>query len=138
MTEIYTYLLPVFLIAFCGVVVLNLAVFFSRYNYLKKLGIRAEGVIVDFLKKEKPRRTSYYPIYEFFYLDRNYTFTSPFGMGSKVGQIGDKVTIFVDPNNPEESIADGYKQVWLHIIIWLGILLLIGVIWIFGSIIKNN
>ena len=102
------------------------AEFFFRRSFRKRCTEVVEGTVISVERRNGHRHPI--PVYGYTYGGYDYSRASSFYTVFRNAHVGDRVTMLVDPNDPECSICadeDGYKTMFDLLIVGIGIFLFI-------------
>jgi len=91
-------------------------------NQFSQKAIPVTGEVISYDSHESSdddggSTTMYTPTYGYSYNGKNYTYTSSTSSSSPDYDIGEKVEVLVDPDNPEEVLVNAFWERWLIVVI---------------------
>ncbi|HMJ68890.1 MAG TPA: DUF3592 domain-containing protein [Cyclobacteriaceae bacterium] len=102
-----------------GLLLLVLAVWFGNksYSFLEK-AVPVPGIVKDFTetkeynKEERREYTLFWPIVQYHYEGRDYTWKSNVGSSSPSYDIGNQIPLLIDPAKPGDPEEDSFFSNW--------------------------
>lgn len=96
----------------------------QRLSDKKRCTQSVPAVVVDLVKKTSHRKKhtsiTYAPVFEYEYAGKTYQYESGISSRPAAYNVGDKVTLMIDPNDPHKAFEPG-KSVWVIIIVCIAI-----------------
>lgn len=83
--------------------------FINRKNELKKHSLAVEAIVVDLLKNPNTTKEYFQPVYEYVLDDEVFQVTLPRYINKFIPNIGDRLKIYVNPDNKDEVFFDKGK-----------------------------
>ena len=105
-----------------GLIVLGVDGFLMYRDYqFQKRAVPATGTLADYVTHyssddDGGTTLMYASIYEYDYRGKRYTYTSNTSSSSPSGEIGEKVEVLVDPDNPEDITVNTFWERWFIIL----------------------
>lgn len=109
-----------------GLLMIGVAAYFVYSNRQFEQRARpVQGTVVDFQSyvstNDNSSTTMYKPVFEYVFNGKTYTYVSTTSSSSPEFEVGEKVNILVNPQNPEDVLVDSFLEKWLISLI-LGIM----------------
>ena len=84
--------------------------FIKRKNELKKYSLIVEGTVVDLIKNPNTTKEYFQPVYEYILDNEVFQVSLPRYINKFIPNVGDKLKIYVNPDNMEEVYFDKSKK----------------------------
>ncbi len=121
------------------------AVLYSSKQSEKNCTFETKGTVVELVEKRSRNKhgtsTTYAPVFEYEYNGKVYKYESKLATSPKPFEVGDKVTVMVDPDDPKEIYVPEYKTVRIFSYVFLGVgggLFIAGIILLFVFLKKRR
>lgn len=100
-----------------GLVLLVVAGYFVYdHQQFEKTAVTVTGTVVDFhsyvSNNDNSSTTMYSPIFEYEYEGKKYTFESNSGSNVKAYDVGERIDILVNPENPADVLVNSFMEKW--------------------------
>ncbi len=101
-----------------GMVMLGV-VFYLLYTHqqFEKNALTVKGTVVEFQSYESRNKNSssttmYTPVFEYEFKGKKYTYVSTSSSNIKEYEVGERLDILVDPENPSEVLVNSFMEKW--------------------------
>jgi len=99
--------------------VMLVVVFYLLYTHqqFEKNALTVKGTVVEFQSYESRNKNSssttmYTPVFEYEFKGKKYTYVSTSSSNIKEYEVGERLDILVDPENPSEVLVNSFMEKW--------------------------
>ncbi len=100
-----------------GMVLLAIAGYLIyAHQQFEKNAVTVKGTVVEFQSyisnNDNSSTTMYTPVFEYEYKGKKYTYVSTSGSNVKEYEVGERIDILVDPENPDDVLVNSFMEKW--------------------------
>lgn len=86
------------------------------HQQFEKNAVTVKGTVVEFQSyisnNDNSSTTMYTPVFEYEYKGKKYTYVSTSGSNVKEYEVGERIDILVDPENPDDVLVNSFMEKW--------------------------
>jgi hypothetical protein len=125
------------LICLCVTMLFHVHALYQKYSFSKLKTETVQGVVIN-IKYQSSNKPCYLPVYNYTLKDgSNYTYQSAYAYTKDRFQVGESVTLYYNPQKPDEVKPNWYFGDWMYNIFASIFLLLVIICFILINLMKR-